>query len=287
MRAFLKLLRLLAALCAALLAVRAWMEGFAATGDISLAIPPREPFLAGVRAVAPDDLQRFVLLRFAQGSVLAVAALFFLRSVYRSEVAPRAGVLANAVALALFGCAGALFVHWGLGYTVLTYFGNESAYACLARAEEFAGTAVGIAGTEPETVRAFRELASRPQSTVAFLQLVAFGTPAGRVYGLCGLRRSAPPLFRIAVRPFLHSRQEVRTFFGCILSREPMSKLVRAEQGIRLVPGQSLHEWGQIHCRPGKGCSPALEFDVFGGTYSSMFLDPAPLPPVSSSSPSS
>lgn len=268
-------LRFLALLLATFLCVRSLSQAFAATRDPGVLALSEISASVSWPAPDPDALLRLVLAQFGLACLFGGSALFFARTIREGSAPSRQVTLANALGVALFGCAGVLFLEWSLGRALLDLNGRESPYAVLVRAEEFAGTAVGIGGEEPPTSRAFKDLASRPQATPAFLQLIAFGTPAAQVYGLCGLRHSAPVLYTFVSRPFRHSSREVRTFFGCILDRSSMGDLIYAKNGLRLEPGENLAEWSRRFRagRPQGDLGPLPELDVEGGGYTSMFLD--------------
>jgi hypothetical protein len=145
----------------------------------------------------------------------------------------------------------------------------RASYRTLVKAEYFAGPAVGIAGEEPETSKAFRALAARRNGS-AFKYLLLTGTPAGRLYGLAGVRHTDPFFFRVAVQPFRVWPGEVQTQFGCVIQTESVRDVVvtKGENPVRLGRGENLADWWKR-----KSPRTTLDFDIIGGGYTSMFVD--------------
>jgi hypothetical protein len=98
----------------------------------------------------------------------------------------------------------------------------------LAKSEQFAGDAVGIAGVTSEQVIALRKLASGPEPAGAFRAL-AFAAPsaAGKLYGLIGCKRFFPEGYAEARKQLLDGPDEpVQVFQACIISNRSLHELI-------------------------------------------------------------
>lgn len=268
-------LRLCVVLAAAGLAVERLYRAFAATQSLGVETVFESSVRIGSPTPDPDALLRLVLTNLAQTILLGGLTWAFAKTLAPETRASRRTALANAIAVTLTAIAAAVILQWSLGRTALRILGDESPYAVVARTPHFAGTAVGIGGEEPDSSIAFKALARRPHATIAFLQLLAFGTPEAKVYGLCGLRRSAPVLYRHLSSSFRLSGRLVTTYFGCVVERVPMKDLVHAEHGVELAPGETAEEWFRAYMsnRTPGDTRPIPELDLDGGGYTSMFLD--------------
>lgn len=102
----------------------------------------------------------------------------------------------------------------------------DDAMHVLRNASEFAGAAVGYGGTVPTAVVAWLTIVSHPSARNLFQDLLHTGTPAGRMYGLAGLRAIHIPLFRVHAEPLRRSRAWVNTLFGCIGSTMTTAEIV-------------------------------------------------------------
>jgi hypothetical protein len=121
----------------------------------------------------------------------------------------------------------------GLPPTLLLSPGDRADYERLVNAKYFAGPAVGFLAVEPPEARALVSLAAHPGGGTAFKYLLVRGSPAGKIYGLVGLRRTNPAFFRVAVQVFRFWPGEVDTFFGCVIQTEPIRTVVATDQAGR------------------------------------------------------
>lgn len=141
----------------------------------------------------------------------------------------RSAFLASMIGIALVvgsGCADSLVAPPELSTE------GQKAYEVLREAEVFAGASVGIAGTTPKTVEAFRMLLREPEADEALRALLDRATRPGQLYALAGLYFIDPDYFQRAVKPYLRSDAEVQTFFGCIMDRQRVAKMAeRIEDG--------------------------------------------------------
>ena len=147
---------------------------------------------------------------------------------------------------------------------------QKSNYELLLNAQYFASRAVGYAAVEPPEARAFMSLATHRGGATALKYLLLRGSPAGKIYALIGLRRTSPLFFWVAVQPFRIWPGEVVTFFGCILSEEPVRTAVVTDKPnpVRLRRGQTLRDWWQHRKR-----GTEANLDVIGGGYTALFFE--------------
>ncbi len=138
-------------------------------------------------------------------------------------------------------------------------------------AERFALVSSALGDPQVAEAAAFRHLLASDDAIAGFLDLIAHGTTAGRVYGLAGLRELAPERFAelaCAVRPVLES--PVRVQDGCSETlRDPWQLVERTDPSA--IRGES--HWGEY------AWSYALahgELDLVGGSLSRVlaFGDP-------------
>src|ERR1043165_4598686 len=147
---------------------------------------------------------------------------------------------------------------------------DKANYQRLLHAPYFASRAVGFLAVEPPEASAFVALASHRGGGTALKYALLRGTPAARIYALVGLRRTDPAFFWIAGQPFRVLPGTVTTFFGCVLSAEPIRTVVATDKDnpVRLRNGETLRHWWQ---RRPQG-APA-DLDVIGGGYTAMFFE--------------
>ena len=70
----------------------------------------------------------------------------------------------------------------------------------------------------------------------------------GKLYALAGLRRTSPNFYAVVSTPFRVWPGSVETFFGCIISAEPVSKVVSDHpNAVELRPGETLDSWWRLH----------------------------------------
>ena len=67
----------------------------------------------------------------------------------------------------------------------------------------------------------------RGDALSTFHEILADGTPAGKLYALCGIRLLAQKDFAAAAEPLLKSNETVTTVHGCMLAKEPVASVVR------------------------------------------------------------
>src|SRR5581483_558060 len=128
----------------------------------------------------------------------------------------RADRIVRLFAISVAAAAVLWFCVFGLPPRLTLSASERSSYDQLRSARYFAGPAVGIAGDEPPESKALRSLLSRREGGKAFKYLLFTGTPAGKLYGLVGLRHTNPVLFAVAVQPFRLWPGNVETIFGCV-----------------------------------------------------------------------
>jgi hypothetical protein len=113
-------------------------------------------------------------------------------------------------------------------------------------------------------------LAAHPRGGTAFKYILQRGTNEAKIYALVGLRRTNPLFFRIAVQVFRFWPGNATTFFGCIISSEPVRVLVATDKPnpVRLRQGQTLAEWWRHRPRGAE-----VHLDVIGGGYTGLFFE--------------
>ena len=165
-------------------------------------------------------------------------------------------------------CAIALWlVVMGLPPTLVLTPDEEAQYEVLVDAKSFAGPVVGL-GVESREAVAMRYFAAHPHGDTVFRHLIVRGEQAGKLYGLIGLRRTSPRLFKLVVQPFRVSPGKVVMIFGCVPEVEPVRHVVASNEPgtVRLRRGETLLQWHRAHPN-------AVNIDILGGGYTSMFLD--------------
>ncbi len=94
----------------------------------------------------------------------------------------------------------------------------------------FAFGGIGIAGTVSEGEAAFHALSSSDSAESDFLRLLKTGNAQAKCYALVGLRVKSRALFNEQVKQFVSSKEEVQTCAGCMMSKLPMSSVVKSIQ---------------------------------------------------------
>jgi hypothetical protein len=97
----------------------------------------------------------------------------------------------------------------------------------LAEVEEFAFGGVGVAGTESHGERFFRGVMGESDGLVTFRKILGTGTPAAKLYALCGIRLLSQKDFDAAAAPLLKSSEIVTVMRGCLVSKERVGELAR------------------------------------------------------------
>ena len=103
----------------------------------------------------------------------------------------------------------------------------------LAEAEAFATSAIGPMGRRSAYASRFHELLKSRAAERELLRLVEQGTPAGQLYGLCGLYQGRPSVFEKAVANMAASQRKVLVVQGCFGQETTVSGVLRAPGGHR------------------------------------------------------
>jgi len=98
--------------------------------------------------------------------------------------------------------------------------------AVLKQAESFKASAVGVAGVPPNEVLAWRVVFSSPDRDEVFRDLLATGSPSGRLYALAGLWFGDANEFAKGAAALRDQGGSVATVSGCIASTESVRALV-------------------------------------------------------------
>jgi hypothetical protein len=163
---------------------------------------------------------------------------------------------------------------------------TEVSQACqeLITARIFAFGGVGFAGTISQGEKAFRVVFSSTNALELFEGILANGTPAGRLYALCGIRRLAPSRFTALSENVPQGK--VLRMSGCLATEEDVSAVIAAiDRGffdLYLQPARHM---------PGYGFSVFIEFvgecpspdrsDPRDRGKERVFIPPAALSPLS------
>lgn len=100
------------------------------------------------------------------------------------------------------------------------------AYQQLLSAKRFAFGGIGFAGTISQEEKAFHAVAASPNAVELFTALLKNGSGEAQLYGLCGIRKSAPRSFDAQSRPVLSANLKINTTSGCVVSEENASDVV-------------------------------------------------------------
>ncbi len=102
----------------------------------------------------------------------------------------------------------------------------SDAAASLAKVKSFAFGGIGIAGTPSQSEAHFRTVLEHRNALAEFRDVLATGTPEGKLYALCGIRILDPSSFEAAAEPLKKSNPTVETIGGCIITKVPASGVI-------------------------------------------------------------
>ena len=97
----------------------------------------------------------------------------------------------------------------------------------LSNVGTFALGGVGVAGTMSAGERALRALLNQPDAVAQLEALVSSASPAGKLYGLLGLRLRDRAAYARALEKCRAIEANVETARGCMLSQESFRDLVK------------------------------------------------------------
>jgi hypothetical protein len=124
------------------------------------------------------------------------------------------------------------FVLSPLGISQVTASENSAARD-LAGAKSFAFGGVGVAGLMSEGERNLRAVLQQSDASQQLQAALADATPAGQLYILVGLRRCDRAAYQKISGSLAVSNDNVEVARGCMISREPFSRLLSEIQGGR------------------------------------------------------
>src|SRR5205823_6379470 len=133
-------------------------------------------------------------------------------------------------------------------------------------AKEFEMPYVGFSGDRSGGYLAMRILRRSLAADEAFNELVRSGTTAGQLYGLAGLYDTDPLAFRVALPRYRTSIDNVRMFWGCVISDERVSELACSKIGVRIRGRESLDQWWRR-----EGSAQRGPLDICGGGIPRVF----------------
>jgi hypothetical protein len=96
----------------------------------------------------------------------------------------------------------------------------------LEEAEAFVGASPGRAAGPPAEAVAFRSVSRRPGAPQAFLSLARAGSPATRLYGLCGVKQLGLPELGSLKDELRKTNASVEMGDGCMRSTKTMQDAV-------------------------------------------------------------
>ena len=117
----------------------------------------------------------------------------------------------------------AIALAWAVFFLSMNWAAAEP--KSLAEVAEFAFGGVGVAGIESQGERLFRGVMDEPDAVATFKAVLGKGTPAAKLYALCGIRLLSEKDFDAAAAPLLKSDEKVTTMRGCMVSKERVGEL--------------------------------------------------------------
>jgi hypothetical protein len=110
----------------------------------------------------------------------------------------------------------------------------------LAEVQEFAFGGVGAAGVPSQGEGFFRSVMEEKDALTRFRNILNNGTPAAKLYALCGIRLLAQKDFDATAAALLKSNETVTTVRGCMLTNERVGEVARQiSQGAWDIPLKS------------------------------------------------
>jgi hypothetical protein len=105
----------------------------------------------------------------------------------------------------------------------------RAAYRSVKNAQEFSTLFVGQPPTVSAEALEFNVVAHLPWSAGLFRRLVLDGSPAGQLYGLCGLSLSDKHDFGVVKQRYADRREVVHQTVGCISVKASLGSVVYPE----------------------------------------------------------
>jgi len=118
-------------------------------------------------------------------------------------------------------------------------YSREQAFFILLNCNQFSPIRFGFDGDGiSKTTVAFSTLTEQPDTAALFSDLTRRATPAGKLYGLCGLYLKDPNAFRKVLPPFMTSTEPVSIpYGGCIIGPKPTQQIVSSDTEPDIVHG--------------------------------------------------
>lgn len=141
---------------------------------------------------------------------------------------------------------------------------QREAFEYLRTAERLEMPTVGFLVARSRGYLAMRILRRSVNADAAFKELLQSGTPAGQLYGLCGLYHSDPIRFSSALPRYRADTGTVEMFWGCIIDTHKVSEIACSENGLRVPRGGAVEKiWEAQRDRDPDICGGALPA-IFG-----------------------
>lgn len=103
----------------------------------------------------------------------------------------------------------------------------SNAESALSKTSSFSLGGVGVAGTMSAGERELREVLKEPDAATRLENMLPNASPAGRLYGLLGLRVRDRARYQRALAKYGMNDAKVQTARGCMLGEKPYRDLVK------------------------------------------------------------
>jgi hypothetical protein len=113
------------------------------------------------------------------------------------------------------------------GYEEKESWTPQEGYEHLCSTKKFAFGGVGYAGVTSSGEFAFRAVLKSPHAAELFRDACIRATDEGKLYALCGLRKTDPEAYDHYVAEFHMETESVQTQSGCVIQNESMSTAVQ------------------------------------------------------------
>ena len=103
----------------------------------------------------------------------------------------------------------------------------DDAVASLGQVKMFAFGGIGVAGTPSQGQQLFNRVLDSPDALNHFRGIMKNGTPAGKLYALCGLKALDKAAYGTALATLKTDKTAVETAAGCMISHQPVASIVK------------------------------------------------------------
>ena len=117
----------------------------------------------------------------------------------------------------------------------IDFASRDGALTVLSHIDSFAGPTIGVGGDASPHAIAFRTVLAEPDASDLFSDLIDRGEPAGQLYGLAGLKLTAPAAYERELPRFLVNSEWIETAEGCVVSDGTVGDVAREIAEGRIV----------------------------------------------------